>query len=474
MQVSCSLPAVNDGVSAAKIFMKLWMDVMRDIEHVMNDYERLFDAWATGGVNGLVIGPMVFNAAKLLPGIRIVSADRPPSATFDPNPEIYRRLGVEPPQPPEALPEKRRLLEQMLTAAKGRGWSVWIFQASSGAGPGGSGHIFADVKSRAAMCARMIDTLEHYPMVDGAIMDGPEWGYEIAPHHQNHRSFIFHELPESVAPKCAELGYDYAALVVAKDRLFECLHTLQSPRLRLHASGGLLGAFQLLGGDPDLLAWFAFRVEALTDFFRNVRECLAAEMSRPIQLGVGPRSAAFAPLCGYDLARLAEFMEVLLPKHYFWHRGFDGMVGTVYRYVETLTVWNPGLSDADALSVVKALFGLELPDVHCRHDLEAALSPAFYEQVVAQETQRALAVADDPNRVVPWVDAGRAPHDGDSMSAGDLKRLLQAAQDAGLQRFLYHHHGNLTAGEWAVMSEMCGEAWHPLASDYRPPDQTVL
>ncbi|MCZ6676354.1 MAG: hypothetical protein O7E52_03785 [Candidatus Poribacteria bacterium] len=455
--------------------MKLWMDVMRDIEHVMDDYERLFDAWASGGVDGLVIGPMVFDAAKLLPGTVIAPTDRSPSPTFDPNPEVYRRLGVEPPAfPAHPSPEKRARLEQMFTSAKQRGWSVWIFQASSGAGPGGSGHIFADAKSRAATCARMIDTLEHYPMVDGAIMDGPEWGYEIAPHHMNHRSFIFHDLPESVAPKCAELGYDYAALVAAKDRLFECLHALRAPQLTLHASGGLLGAFQLFGGDPDLSAWLAFRVEALTDFFREVRGCLAAEMSRPVKLGVGPRSAAFSPLCGYDFAQLTEFMEVLLPKHYFFHRGFDRMVGTVYRYVETLTEWNPGLSDADALAVVKSLFGLELPGVQSRSDCEEALSPAFFEQVVVQETRRALAAVDDPDRVVPWLDTGRAPHDGDPMSAGDLKRLLRAAESVGLQRFLYHHHGNLTAGEWTVISEMCGETWRPLASDYHPPDQPVL
>ena len=31
-----------------EVCMKLWMDVMRDIEHVMDDYERLFDAWASG------------------------------------------------------------------------------------------------------------------------------------------------------------------------------------------------------------------------------------------------------------------------------------------------------------------------------------------------------------------------------------------------------------------------------------------
>src|SRR5207249_2507418 len=126
-----------------------------------------------------------------------------------------------------------------------------------------------------------------------------------------------------------------------------------------------------------------------------------------------------------------------------------------------LTLWNPGLSDADALAVTQALFGLALPGVSERADFETALSPEFFEQIITQETRRALAVVNDPERIVPWLDAGRFPHDGDPMPAADLKRLLEAAQSAGLQRFLYHHHGNLTAGEWSVISSLCGEPWHP-------------
>lgn len=34
-------------------------------------------------------------------------------------------------------------------------------------------------------------------------------------------------------------------------------------------------------------------------------------------------------------------MDFLLPKHYFFHRGFDGFVGTVYRYSQTMLEWNP-------------------------------------------------------------------------------------------------------------------------------------
>ena len=454
--------------------MNLWMDVMRDLECVMNDHERLFDAWAKGGVDGLVIGPLMFNSTRLLKGAEAAPSSGAPTPTFDPDPAIYHRLGVEPPPSPEPILEKRALLERTLLAAKDRGFSVWIFQAQTGAGPGGDGHVFGDTTTLAATCARMIDTLEQYPMVDGAIMDGPEWGYEIAPHHMNRRSYIFDDLPASIAPRCEELGYSYTALVDAKERLHATLHSLDARRVRFHGTGGLLGTFHLLRSNPEVLAWFRFRTDSLTAFFRDVRRCVADEMSRPVKLGVGPRTAAFAPLCGYDFVQLAEYVDVLLPKHYFWHRGFDGMVGTVYRYVETLCEWNAGLSDRDALTVVQALFGLTLPGVVDRNDCETALSPEFYEQIVTQETERALAVVDDPERIVPWVDAGRFPHDGDPMSARDLRQLLEAAESTGLCRFLYHHAGNLTAGEWTVMSDLCGTRWERGRNDYEPPDMLVL
>lgn len=455
--------------------MKLWMDVMRDLEHVMQDHERIFDAWAAGGVVGVVFGPLVLNARKLLPGTRPLDSGLPEAVAFDPDPAVYARLGVQaPPAPEHRLPEQRALLEKTLAAAKDHGFEVFVMYADHGAGPGGRGHYLSDEVSMRARVARMVDTLEHFPMADGAIMDGPEWGYEIAAHHMNHRSCIFNDLPQDVAPVCADLGFDYQALVAAKDRLYHELHGLDASRIRLHACGGLLGAFHLLGSDPDLLAWMKFRVDSLTAFFQRVREGLAAHMSRPVKLGVGPRSAAFGPLCGYDFGRLGAFMDLLLPKHYFWQRGFDGFVGTVHRYVETLCEWNPGLAPRAALDVVQALFGIVLPGVEDMVDFETALSPEFYQQVVTLETRRALAAVDDPLRVVPWMDAGRFPHDGDPMSARDLYLMLQAAEEGGLQRFLYHHHGNLTAGEWTVISDRCGQRWNPRQSAYRPPDMMVL
>ena len=456
--------------------MRLWMDVMRDLESVIFDHERILDAWSEGGVDGVVFGPLVFGTSQLSKDAQAAPTGDVVADAYDPNPEVYERLGVEAPAAPEhKLPEKRALLEKTMIAAKDRGMQVYCMYADGGAGPGGTGHHLHDEKTLASKIARMVDTLEHFPMADGAVMDGPEWGYEIAPHHMNHRSFFFHDLPDSVAPMAKDLGYDYEAMVAAKDRLLALFQNLDSTRIRAHANGGLLGAHHMFGSDLDLMAWLSFRTDSLTRYFRGIREGVAENLNRPVRIGCGPRSAAFAPLCGYDFVDLAEFMDFLMPKHYFFHRGFDGFIGTVYRYSQTLMEWNSEITVSDTLDVIQALFGIVLPGVRDDMlDFESALSPEFFEQVVTQETRRAVASVDDPERIVPWLDTGRFLHDGDPMSSRDLKMLLDTAEAAGLRRFNYHHQGNLSAGEWVVISDKCGTRWDPRTSEYEPFDHLVL
>ena len=205
--------------------------------------------------------------------------------------------------------------------------------------------------------------MEHYPMADGAVMDGPEWGYEIAPFHQRGRSSIFHDL----TPAMAEGPSAWATPTPASSRPASASPSActASPTARCASgavgAGGFLGAFGLLGNDPGLAEWLAFRMDALTETYARVREIAQGGARRPIRVAAGPRSAAFSGLCGYDYARLSDCLDLVLPKHYFWHRGFDGMYGTVARYVQTLCEWNAGLSERGALQVVRALFGIELP-----------------------------------------------------------------------------------------------------------------
>ena len=64
--------------------MHLWMDVMRDLESVMADYERLFVAWAAGGVDGLVLGPMVFDASAFVSDVQTAASADPVAACLIP------------------------------------------------------------------------------------------------------------------------------------------------------------------------------------------------------------------------------------------------------------------------------------------------------------------------------------------------------------------------------------------------------
>ena len=50
----------------------------RDMEHLMNDYHKIFDAWEAGGVDGMVIGPLTFDSPDL---IKISEECEPPIPT---------------------------------------------------------------------------------------------------------------------------------------------------------------------------------------------------------------------------------------------------------------------------------------------------------------------------------------------------------------------------------------------------------
>jgi hypothetical protein len=150
-------------------------------------------------------------------------------------------------------------------------------------------------------------------------------------------------------------------------------------------------------------------------------------------------------------------------------------------------------------------------------------NPEFYSAVVGSESAKALAaVGGDATRCVPWLDSGRLPHDGDPMTAGcgknvrvcrhclmknhyffsqglcvrlgsskvgkacvkrsaffcrQLRRIVEASYHAGVRCTTYHHHSNLSEGEWTVLSALCGEQYSAAASSsgsYHPPDRLII
>jgi hypothetical protein len=489
--------------------LELWMRVGQPLEGVLADHERILDAWQSGGVRGLVIGRLTFSP-EIPDDAELPAGGGPDEHTgpttlanlpswgghrtgavwaFAPNHTVYRRWDVQPPPDPEqAFPRRREQLNALIESAKRRNWQVYLFEPAAGYVPpeGSRWHraLIADDGQRRAYLARLEDTLGQFPQVDGAILDGPEWGYEIAP---GHRSNIFDDLPPQMAPAAQALGFDYQRLVAAKDRLHQRLHKLSREASALAAGGGAFAALALFGHDPGIVGWFNFRARALTAFYRQVNqvtEALTRARGRQVKLGIGPRMPAFSALCGYDFPAIAPLFDLILPKLYIWHRGFDGLYGTVGRYVATLSDWNAGLWEPEAFGALRALLGIALPStqhagvagetMQSLRELEAGFPDRFFAEFLTTEMRRSIAAADGyPWKVLPWVDSGRRPHDGDPVTAHDLKRLLVAAKEGGARHFLYHNHGHLTAAEWAVISEYCGSAWRAgqgLYGSYTPPD----
>ena len=253
------------------------------------------------------------------------------------------------------------------------------------------------------------------------------------------------------------------------DHLRRRLHTLTPAAVRYHAPGGMMGALALFDIDEDVLYWFRTRQQAAMGFFEAVRRAID-KTSPKAKLGGIPRSAAFSALTTQDYQRMAPYFDYVYPKHYFWHRGFDGMYGTVARWVETLGEWNPKLTEEDCFAVVKAWFGLDLPGVKVLSDLEKGFPDEFFDRVVYGETRRALEAIGDPDKVIAWVSSGRKPHAGDAMPSGDLERILAASARAGLKRFLYQPDPDLGAPEWSVISSFCGKRWRHTPGGYWPPD----
>jgi hypothetical protein len=231
----------------------------------------------------------------------------------------------------------------------------------------------------------------------------------------------------------------------------------------------MLGGLSLFDVNEDALYWLRMRQQATLANMAAIREQWNALPGKP-KLGTIPRSAAFSVLTTQDYQKTHHFFDLIFPKHYYWHRGFDGMYGTIARWVATLKEWNPSLTETDCFAVVKLLFGINLPGVTKLADLENGFPDEFFDQVVFNETKRALDATGDPNKVIAWVSTGRNPHAGDPMPAHDLKRLLNASHRAGLKRFIYHPDLNLGAAEWKVISSLCGKEWKEDPTGYWPPD----
>lgn len=438
--------------------LKPWIRIGQPLEPVMNDYKRIFDAWEAGGICGFVLGRMLFEDER----------GQFTTPAFPSNPQIYRDHGLEPNVGrKETDPVKEKLLHAMLDDAKSRGWPIFIFEPRSGTTGAAPLPLEKDPYGSILMAADWDEISSAFPQIDGGIMDGwTEAAYELTYHHGN---AVFRDISDATKTKAAAMGYDPAKLERGMIHLRERFHNFTPSQVRYYGPYGLLSETNLFDINEDAIYWLRWRREIGIKEGQAFRKELD-KLPRKLLLGNGPRSATFSGMTGLDFHAWGDIVDLLLVKHYFWHRGFDGMYGTIARWVKQIYEWNPSLTEEDCFTVVKAWLGIELPEVQSLTDMEHGFPQAFFDQVVTRETARAIAAVKDPLKILPWVDTGRTPHGGDPMTAGDLYRILKASEEAGLQRFLFHNHGHLTAAEWCVISRMCGTPWDEDPKGYWPPN----
>ncbi len=439
-----------------------WMYMIYPLEQWLGDYRRTLDAWEEGGVRGLVIGPLVF--FKQVPRFDFTYA-RPGEKfpTFAPDPAIYRKHGVDPPAESQRDPQKEKQLQAIVENAAGRGWDVMFF------GPGHYGRrrsFEQDPYGAHSLAAGIEDTMRAYPQAKGVVIDGGgEHHYELAFHHGGELL----EIRESERPLFEYLKMDTARMERGIAHLRDRMHRLTPAMVRYYAAGGMMGGLDLFDLNEDALYWLRGRQEVTMQTVAAYRKQIDS-LEHKARFGTITRATSFSLLTTQDYSRIHPYFDILFHKHYFWNRGFDGMYGTIARWVQTFGKWNPGLSEPDCFAAVQCWLGLKLPGVNRLADLEQGFPDEFFSEVVYSETKRALDAVDDPSKVIAWVSTGRNPHAGDPMPAHDLYRMLVASQKAGLQRFIYHPDLNLGAPEWSIISSLCGKPWREGYSNYWPAD----
>jgi hypothetical protein len=427
-----------------------WIFAGNPLERYMADYRRTFDAWSDGGVRGLAFGYMRFQQQN------------GSLSTYQADPAIYKAFGVDPPRKSERDPEKEKQLQAMMDDAAGRGWEVLIFGIGQ---QGGSRPLKDDPFGVVGFAASVQDCMNAYPQAQGIIIDGPvEHGYEP---FEFHNSYTF-GIREDQKPRLVESGVDMARFERGMNHLRDRFHNLTPSLVRYHSPAGVLDGLSLFDIDEDTLYW----LRQCKDYSIRYMAALKGQidkLNRKVKLGGILRAPTFSMLTTQDYHLLHPYFDYVFPKHYFWNRGFDGMYGTVARWVQNIQEWNPGLTEEDCFAVVKAWFGIELPGIQTLQDMEMGFPDEFFNKVVFQETRRALEAVGDDNKVIAWVSTGRSPHGGDPMTGHDLYRILVASQNAGLKRFIFHPDPDPSVPEWNVISGLCGKRWKEEPGGYLPP-----
>ena len=400
-------------------------------DHVLT---RLWD----GGIRELVLGDLVLSAG----GVQ--------GPAFAPNCDYYAGTGAEPPALPEALVDSAAIFRDAVKAAGDRGFKLYLHDWGQYRWFR-DGACLNDPEQIRYGLARTRDTYEQFPELNGFVLDGPEYGYEIEP---GHRSDVFAGLTPADEEKARQLGYDVDMLAAAPARLKGVLQSLGAEGMRgfVESRGGPFDAVDLLLRAPEVFDLIRFRTDCIQDYVGAFHGCVK-ELGSDLELACGPRTSAFAPLTGYNYRRLREVTDFFCPKLYFWQHGIDGLKGTLYRYAKTMMEWNADADEGLALRFAEWLFDLAVPGVAVLDDLSQPLTPEFFQQTVPAEIAKMIHRSGGAEVLRPWLGLH---HGGVRISTTELEQMLDAVAHSGLHSMIYWHYSDMTEEEWTILKGYIG------------------
>ena len=394
-----------------------------------------------------------------------------------PDPRHYKDSVVKGMEPPPETMQHEAAVRSLFQAAKERGMELYFY----GTNPHMSGalQVYTALHSKHAVqidgalkpvesywgaCAnapefvpyylgRIMDAHQSFPEIDGFLNDGPEFGYEIAPDFMGNNWSLFACFGRCCERKARELGYDLTALRTSAIRLQHGLRTLDADviqRVITHQSD----PHDTLGDvveEPGIKEWFRCKQDSITSCIKGLCQGVKS-VDTSLKIGIGSRLPAFTPLTGYDLCRLAQHADFMLPKLYLWMGGVDGLYGTVHRWVKTLKGWNPHLPEEILFQFVYRLFDFTLPGVSNIEDIARYIDAAhldttyltslgepfperFFTDVVTGQVKKMIQQVGDAGCVRPWLDT---EHGGRVLTPHELDMALTAAENGGLKTYLYY------------------------------------
>ena len=206
-----------------------WIRIGQPLEDVVDDYERIFDAWEAGGIRGLVFGRLLFaddDGGFTVPAYRS-------------DPEIFRRRGIELETTDAPLnADKEKRLQNMLDNARARGWGVLIFCPGQGTHRASGLPIEEDPHGAQLQAAIWEDVFAAFPQADGGLMDGwTESPYELTYHHGN---AVFRELRDPEKETATARGWDAARLEAGRAHVHRRFQSFTSKMVGYYGDHGFL------------------------------------------------------------------------------------------------------------------------------------------------------------------------------------------------------------------------------------------